>query len=153
MFEREEPAQDNGPRNTGQQMVDDRPEARRHERAMREAAAAKPIGGSTRGGYASGENRLSYDRETAPDLRPANFGLEGYGSQELSLDNVVDAFTYQPVHTGQIEQAEQVREILIAAAKVILRNVPRSPRRTLALQHLVNARMDANCAISFGGRF
>lgn len=36
---------------------------------------------------------------------------------------------------------------------MILRNTPRSPRRTLALQHLINARMDANCAISFGGRF
>lgn len=86
-------------------------------------------------------------------LQPANFGLEGYGAQELSLDNIVNAFTYQPMHSGQIEQAEQVREILIAAAKVILRTCPRSPRRTLALQHLVDARMDANCSISFQGRF
>lgn len=121
-------------------------------RAANQTAAAGEA--STRGGY--GDGRLSYATEHAGPvnaLRPANFGLEGYSSQELSLDNIVDAFTYQPMHSGQIENAEQVREVLIAAAKVILRTVPRSPRRTLALQHLVNARMDANCAISFGGRF
>lgn len=76
-----------------------------------------------------------------------------YSSEELTLDNIEAAMAYQPWHRGQQQQGEAVREALVMAAKAILRNVPRSPRRTLALQHLISARMDANCAISFAGRF
>lgn len=85
--------------------------------------------------------------------RPENFGLIGHRSQELSLDNIDDAMHYQPWDGIQQDGGDQVREALTLAAKAILRNVPRSPRRTLALQHLISARMDANAAISFRGRF
>lgn len=87
------------------------------------------------------------------EVRAVNFGLEGYRSQELSLDNIESAMDYKPWTASDIEYGNRVRESLVMAAKAILRNVPRSPRRELALQHLIDARMDANCAISFGGMF
>lgn len=77
----------------------------------------------------------------------------GRGAQEIDLSNVDEAMTYQPMDPYQVDQANQVREALTVAAKAILRVCPRSPRRTLALQHVISARMDANAAISFRGRF
>lgn len=76
-----------------------------------------------------------------------------YRGEELSLDNIDAAMRYQPWDSQQIDAGDQVRDALTLAAKAILRSVPRSPRRTLALQHLISARMDANAAISFRGRF
>lgn len=77
----------------------------------------------------------------------------GTRTEELSLDNIEDAMKYQPWNREQTARGDQVREALVLAAKAILRNAPRSPRRTLALQHLIDARMDTNAAISFNGRF
>lgn len=71
----------------------------------------------------------------------------------LSLDNVVDAFTYHPWERDQVDAGAQVVEALIAAAKVILRVVPAGADRTVALRKLREARMDANSAITHRGRF
>lgn len=73
--------------------------------------------------------------------------------EEISLENIDAVMQYQPWDADQNAAGDAVREALTAAAKALLREVPRSPRRTLALQHLVSARMDANAAISHRGRF
>lgn len=73
--------------------------------------------------------------------------------EEFTLENIDEAMTYQPMDSQQIDGAQEIRDALTFAAKAILRRAPRSARRTLALQHLINARMDANAAISFRGRF
>jgi hypothetical protein len=81
------------------------------------------------------------------------FGLEGYRPQEIGLSNVDDLFRYQPWRPDQNIQGDAVRDALVFAAKVILRSAPRGPSRLRAIEHLIYARMDANAAISFGGRF
>mgnify|MGYP001564623623 CR=1 FL=1 len=72
---------------------------------------------------------------------------------EITLENVEHVFQYQPWNAEQISAGQQVREALIAAAKVILRVVPAGPDRSVALRDVRNARMNANSAISFYGRF
>jgi hypothetical protein len=87
-------------------------------------------------------------RESAGEYNPPRVA-----ASRLTLGNVDTAFTYQPWNSDQIARGEQVREALIAAAKAILRNVPECPQRTRALNNLVDARMIANAAITFDGRF
>lgn len=77
----------------------------------------------------------------------------GGGSEELSLENVDQAFKYQPWDPFQQQSGDVVREALVAAAKAILRTVPRTPSRTRALNAVMDARMLANQAITFCGRF
>lgn len=89
----------------------------------------------------------------AAGLRAEQDQCGSSGPERLSLSNVVDAFTYQPWDPGQADAGDQVREVLTAAARVILRTVPESPMRTRALNDLIDARMKANAAISFRGRF
>lgn len=74
-------------------------------------------------------------------------------SERLTLDNVDAAFRYQSWNSDQVARGEQVREALVAAAKAILRTVPECPQRTRALNHLIDARMIANAAITFDGLF
>ena len=105
-----------------------------HERTvydpiMREAVAAGP----------------SNDRSVEKEVEPT--------TQRLTLDTVDDAFRYQPWDEFQRDHGEQVRDALVAAAKVILRTVPDTPLRTQALNDLITARMRCNAAISFRGRF
>ena len=71
----------------------------------------------------------------------------------LTLDTVDDAFRYQRWDEFQRDHGAQVRDALVAAAKVILRTVPDTPLRTRALNCLIDARMLANASISFRGRF
>ena len=77
----------------------------------------------------------------------------GPSAGRVTIDNVEDAFTYQPWHAKQTDAGQQVREALVAAAKTILRLVPDGPMRTRAINDLIDARMKANAAISFSGRF
>lgn len=72
---------------------------------------------------------------------------------ELSVDNVEEVFRYHPWDSVQVDRGAQVTDALIAAAKVILCVVPRCPARTRALNHLQDARMVANHAITHSGRF
>ena len=74
-------------------------------------------------------------------------------SEELTLANIDEAMRYQPWDGYQMDCGDQVREALTAAAKVILRLVPAGRFRSVALRHILDARMQANAAISFRGRF
>lgn len=74
-------------------------------------------------------------------------------AERVTLENIDDVMRYQPWNYDQVQAGDIVREALTAAAKAILRNVPESPMRTKALGHIIDARMDANAAISFRGRF
>jgi hypothetical protein len=49
------------------------------------------------------------------------------------------------------EHFEAVSAACLAAARVMVEHVPASADRTLAIQHLVDARMRANAAIALGG--
>lgn len=90
--------------------------------------------GTTSGGVDLGG--LAYERET--------------GHHEITLDNFEHVMTYQPWMPHQREAGAVIHEALVAAGKAILRSVVRCPSRTLALQHLIDARMRANAAISHG---
>lgn len=74
-------------------------------------------------------------------------------AERLNLENVEDAFNYQPWDDEQVLAGHVVREALTRAAKALLNHVPESPLRTRALNNLVDARMLANAAITFKGRF
>jgi hypothetical protein len=74
-------------------------------------------------------------------------------AEMLTLANVDEAFTFQPWDAGQVERGEAVRDALVLAAKQVLRNCPAGRLRTRALNNLIDARMLANAAITFKGRF
>lgn len=74
-------------------------------------------------------------------------------AERLSLDNVEHVFAYQPWNSDQVARGQVVRDALVAAAKAILRSVPECPQRTRVLNHLIDARMIANAAITFDGRY
>ena len=74
-------------------------------------------------------------------------------SEPFSLHNIDAAMQYQPWTLAQADAGEVVREALTAAAKAILRSVPDGPFRSVALRNIIEARMNANAAISFRGRF
>lgn len=75
------------------------------------------------------------------------------GSAGLTLDNVERVFTYQPWDREQRAIGDEVREVLVAAARVILRRVPAGPTRTRAMNTLIDLRMLANNAITWRGQF
>jgi hypothetical protein len=66
---------------------------------------------------------------------------------------VRELFEYQPWTSKMTEQGTAVREALITAVLVIIKNVPAGPDRTVAIRKLREARMDANSAITHGGRY
>lgn len=74
-------------------------------------------------------------------------------AERIDLTNIDDAMAYQGWNPDQLEAGNVVREALTAAAKAILRQVPDSPYRSVALRNVLDARMNANAAISFRGRF
>ena len=78
-------------------------------------------------------------------------GVVQHGS--VTLETIGECFTYHPWHPSQVDAGEIVREALVAAARAILRAVPAGPDRSVAIRKLREARMDANSAITFGGRF
>ncbi len=67
---------------------------------------------------------------------------------EITEDNVEDAFNYHAWTEDQVKRGAEIRAALVEACKVILRNVPRCPLRTQALNGLFDARMRANAAIT-----
>ncbi len=74
-------------------------------------------------------------------------------NERLSLHNIEDAMTYQPWTRAQSDAGQIVKEALTFAAKAILRSCPDSAFRSVALRNIIEARMNANAAISFRGRF
>lgn len=75
------------------------------------------------------------------------------GAEAITLENVAEVFQYQPWSAAQQECGDAVRDALVMAAKQILRSVPPGAYRTRVLTMLVDARMVANAAITFRGRF
>lgn len=70
------------------------------------------------------------------------------------VDKAVDElFIYREWTREDISHGSRVREALAAAVKVIIDNVPPSPTRTTAIRKIVEARMDCNLAITFGGKY
>jgi hypothetical protein len=67
--------------------------------------------------------------------------------------SVEDAFIYHPWDDEKIAKGNAVRDILTQAVKVIINNVPPSPDRSAAIRKLREARMDANSAITHGGKY
>lgn len=67
-------------------------------------------------------------------------------------DRIDDAFRYRPWKPEQERHGEAIRDALADAAKAIVQHAPPGPRRTIALQKLVEVRMDCNAAITFEGR-
>jgi hypothetical protein len=72
------------------------------------------------------------------------------GDVSATLD---DMFEYHEWNQTQAENGRQVRQALVQAAKTIIDCVPPSPDRTVALRKLREARMDANSAITHGGKY
>lgn len=66
---------------------------------------------------------------------------------------VDDAFEYHPWDEAKVRQGAAVRKILAEAVKVIIDNVPPGPDRTVAIRKIREARMDANSAITHGGKY
>jgi len=64
-----------------------------------------------------------------------------------------DAFEYHPWDQVAIEAGAKVRGALATAVKVIVQNVPPGPDRSAAIRKCREARMDANSAITHGGKY
>lgn len=66
---------------------------------------------------------------------------------------VDDAFDYHPWTPEMVEGGKAVRVALASAVKVIIQHIPPGPDRTVAIRKIREARMDANSAITHGGKY
>lgn len=66
---------------------------------------------------------------------------------------VEDLFEYHPWDAEQQSRGSDVRHALANAVKALIANVPPCPTRTRAINHIVDARMLANAAITFKGKY
>lgn len=119
------------------------------DEAQCDQAAAGPMSGHA---HELVRDRNAENETKAVDPRRAG-SSRLFVTEEVSLENVDQIMAYQPWTPDQIAAGDVVRETLIAAVRAILRVVPRCANRTKAINHLIDARMDANAAISFRGRF
>jgi len=69
---------------------------------------------------------------------------------EAAID---DMFEYHPWDAEQRARGAEVRRTLADAVIVIIQNVPPGPDRTVAIRKIREARMDANSAITHGGKY
>ena len=69
---------------------------------------------------------------------------------EAAID---DAFEYHRWNEEQTAHGCAVRNALAEAVKVIVAHVPPSPDRSAAIRKIREARMDANSAITHGGKY
>jgi hypothetical protein len=67
--------------------------------------------------------------------------------------SVEDAFEYHPWNPEQVEAGKRIRRVLADAVLQIIRDVPPGPDRTVAIRKIREARMDANSAITHGGKY
>lgn len=89
------------------------------------------------------------DTPTRPDFTRASAVHPGD-----EIDQAIDdAFRYHPWDAAQTVKGTEVRNALALAVKVIVHNVPPCPDRTTAIRKIREARMDANSAITHGGRY
>ncbi len=68
-------------------------------------------------------------------------------------EELKDIFDYHPWTPEQIESGKKIRETLAQAFKAIIEGCPPSADRTTALRKIREARMDANSAITHGGKY
>ena len=73
-------------------------------------------------------------------------------SEEVGIE-IENLFQYHPWDDAKVNRGKIVKDALIAAYKAIIENVPPCPTRTRALNKIVDARMDANAAITHEGRY
>jgi hypothetical protein len=66
---------------------------------------------------------------------------------------VDEAFLYHAWTGQQLSQGVSIREALAEAVKVIIGNAPPCPDRSAAIRKIREARMDANSAITHGGKY
>lgn len=69
---------------------------------------------------------------------------------EAAID---DAFEYHKWTPEQVEAGVKIRQALAAAVKAIVAGAPPSPDRSAAIRKCRDARMDANSAITHGGKY
>lgn len=74
-------------------------------------------------------------------------------SPGITEDNVEQVFRFAPWTPEKVALGKEVVDSLIAAVRVILRNVPAGPDRTVAIRKIREARMDCNSAITHDGQF
>lgn len=72
---------------------------------------------------------------------------------DISDEEVADVFDYHKWNDEQVAAGKLVREALGKAFQAVIRSAPPCPDRTVALRKIREARMDANSAITHGGRF
>jgi hypothetical protein len=114
--------------------------------------AAAPIAEQNRKSYPGIGYEQAKTAAAGPSFRMAH-ALGVFVAEDLAVGNIDELMTYKPWDVEQEEAGTQVREVLSAALKTILRCVPRSPTRTVACRKIVEARMDCNAAITHRGRF
>lgn len=64
-----------------------------------------------------------------------------------------DAFEYHKWTDAQVEAGKKIRQALADAVKAIIGGAPPSPDRSAAIRKCREARMDANSAITHGGKY
>jgi hypothetical protein len=64
-----------------------------------------------------------------------------------------DAFEYHEWDAMQALHGAEIRKALANAVKVIVTNAPPCPDRSAAIRKIREARMDANSAITHGGKY
>ena len=69
---------------------------------------------------------------------------------EAEIEN---AFEYHKWTDAQVESGKKIRKALADAVKAIVANAPPSPDRSAAIRKCRDARMDANSAITHGGKY
>jgi hypothetical protein len=66
---------------------------------------------------------------------------------------IEDAFEYHAWTPEQVEAGERIRRVLADAVLQIICDAPPGPDRTVAIRKIREARMDANSAITHGGKY
>jgi hypothetical protein len=79
--------------------------------------------------------------------------MENVQVEKLTVENLRDCFEYHPWNEEQTKIGGIVREALMKAAEIALREIPDCPDRSVGLRKLREARMDFNSAITHRGRF
>lgn len=85
-------------------------------------------------------------------MNTANVNFASELTPEVSAQ-IDDMFEYHQWTPEQVERGKAVREALANAVKVVIANVPSGPDRTVAIRKIREARMDANSAITHGGKY
>lgn len=90
---------------------------------------------------------MASEAQSKPSLNFATY-------MDDDIDKIIeDMFTYHPWNQDQVTKGGLVRNALSAAVRVIIANVPPGPDRTTAIRKIREARMDANSAITHGGKY